>query len=170
MTKTSRLNYAFQTQLKAIPILSIFLANSISLEFGSWQLPLYPFIGLAFYFHWMIYRPDCLPPIALGLTIFASSAWISDSPSFILPLIYLGLYPLFLTYRHRLFGQKFSKIWAAFGAYSFLVMTLYWASKALIEKEYFSYSTLFISSTLIGLAYPLLTLLNSSLQRLIPLR
>ena len=111
-----------------------------------------------------------MPPVLLALVIFTSNTWLSDSPSFILPAIYLGTYPVFLKYRHRLFGQKFAKVWATYAMFALLTTTLYWASKALVEKEYFSYLTLLISTSMIGLFYPFVTIVNSNLQRLIPLR
>jgi len=170
MKKKLSLQHSLHTLLKAIPLLSLFLANIISLEFGSWQLPLYPFVGLALYFHWMLYRPDCLPPIPLAIVAFVSGIAISDTSSFILPFIYLGLYPVFLRFRHRLFGQKFSKIWMAFTLFSFITTAFYWIAKALVEKDYFLYTNLNISALIIVMAYPLITLFNSNLQRLIPLR
>lgn len=170
MTKVLARLDTLHSAFKALPLLSLFTINLLSLELGTWDLPLYPMLGLALYFHWMIYRPDCLPPLTIVMVILTNSAWISDTPSLILPLIYLGAYPVFLKFRHHLFGQRFQKIWLTFGGYSFLMTTLYWVLKAFLEKEFFSYTTLMISTLCIFLAYPLLTLLTSSLQRFIPLR
>lgn len=170
MIKAARFRYVIQTQLKAFPLILIFLINLISLEFSSWNLPLYPFLGLAFYFHWMIYRPDCLPPIALALLTFISNTWLSDSPSLILPAIYLGFYPVLLKYRLLLFNQKFTKVWGSYFAFAVLTTLFYWTAKALIEKEYFLISNLLMSISVTVLFYPILTLLNSSFQHLVPLR
>ncbi|MEB3702865.1 hypothetical protein Bealeia1_00055 [Candidatus Bealeia paramacronuclearis] len=154
--------------LKAVPLLFLLILNIMTIDFSPPFLSLFPALGFAFLFHWLIYRPNILPPLGLMAIAILNELTLKDHFSVILPALYLLSFTFILKYRHRLYGQRFYKIWVTYCAYSFACLMLYGMAKVVFAGEFYPPSNLLVSWILVVLLYPLLTLLLAPLQRLIP--
>jgi len=91
-----------------------------------------PAIALMAVYHWTIYRPDLLPPIAL-FAIGIAEDLLAGSPVGIGALTLLVTYAVVLQFRRHFVGRTFPFVWAGFTLVAGGAMIGLWVLHCLLE-------------------------------------
>src|SRR5256884_9543299 len=100
---------------RLVPILTTTIAALVAIL--PLQIPGYaaltPALALMAVYHWTIYRPDLLPPLAL-FVIGIGEDLLAGSPGGIGALTLLVTYAVVLQFRRHFVGPSFPFVWAGF--------------------------------------------------------
>ena len=91
-----------------------------------------PAIALMAVYHWTIYRPDLLPPLAL-FAIGIGEDLLAGSPVGIGSLTLLVTYAVVLQFRRHFVGRSFPFVWAGFTLVAGGTMIGLWVLHCLLE-------------------------------------
>jgi rod shape-determining protein MreD len=121
------------------------------------------FILMAVY-HWTIYRPDLLPPLAL-FAIGLAEDLLAGSPIGVNALILLLARSAVLAYRRYFINRMFPFVWSGFTLLTVVVMLVLWALHCLIDLSLLDFRNTVIRATLTIAIFPLASFLLGRAQR-----
>jgi rod shape-determining protein MreD len=121
------------------------------------------FILMAVY-HWTIYRPDLLPPLAL-FAIGLAEDLLAGSPIGVNALILLLARSAVLGYRRYFINRMFPFVWSGFTLLTVVVMLILWALHCLIDLSLLDFRNTVIRATLTIAIFPLASFLLGRVQR-----
>lgn len=121
------------------------------------------FILMAAY-HWTIYRPDLLPPVAL-FAIGLSEDLLSGSPIGVNALTLLLMRSAVLGQRRYFINRTFPFVWSGFTLLTAAVMLGLWALHCLIDLSLLDFRSTVIRAALTIATFPLASFLLGRAQR-----
>ena len=121
------------------------------------------FILMAAY-HWTIYRPDLLPPLAL-FAIGLAEDLLAGSPIGVNALVLLLARSAVLGFRRHFVNRTFPFVWSGFTLLTVVVMLFLWALHCLIDLSLLDFRNTVIRATLTIAVFPLATFLLGRAQR-----
>jgi rod shape-determining protein MreD len=123
-----------------------------------------PAITLMAVYHWTIYRPDLLPPIAL-FAVGLSEDLLTGGPIGITGLMLLLARAIVLNYRRYFVNRGFAFVWAGFTLLASAAMAALWASHCILNATLLDlHSTLFRTVLTIA-GFPVASFLLGRAQR-----
>ena len=121
------------------------------------------FILMAAY-HWTIYRPDLLPPLAL-FAIGLAEDLLAGSPIGINALTLLLARSAVLSYRRYFVNRTFPFVWSGFTLLTIAAMVCLWALQCLIDLSLSDFRNTIIRAALTIAIFPLASFLLGRAQR-----
>jgi len=119
---------------RLLPVATILLATIISIQPAI--IPGYTVLAPAFVlmavYHWTIYRPDLLPPLALFLVGIVQDLLAGDPPG-VTAFVLLLARGVVLRQRRHFVNRPFPFVWAGFTMLSGGVMLFLWALHCLLD-------------------------------------
>lgn len=151
---------------RLLPIATTMLSSLLSLQ--PVHLPGYmtlmpPFALMAVY-HWTIYRPDLLPPVAL-FEIGIADDLLSGGPLGVAPLLYLLSRSAVLRCRRLFINQTFPFIWGGFTLLTGSAMLGLWLLHSALAFQVVGFSGSVFRSVLTILLFPTSSFLLGRSQR-----
>lgn len=121
---------------RLLPIATTLLAVLLSIEplHITGYAALTPAFTLMAVYHWTIYRPDLLPPLAL-FAIGLVQDLLSGGPPGITPLLLLLGRQLLLRGRQHLMNRPFPFVWAGFAVFIGVATAFSWAAYSLLAAR-----------------------------------
>jgi rod shape-determining protein MreD len=123
-----------------------------------------PVFTLMAAYHWTIYRPDLLPPLAL-FTVGLTEDLLAGSPIGINALLLLLTRSGVLGYRRYFVNRTFPFVWAGFTLLTIVAMLGLWALHCLLSLSLFDFRTTVIRAALTIAIFPLASFLLGRAQR-----
>src|SRR5579862_8112505 len=121
------------------------------------------FILMAVY-HWTIYRPDLLPPLAL-FAIGLAEDLLAGSPIGVNALLLLLTRSAVLGYRRYFINRTFPFVWTGFTLLTILAMLALWALHCLLDLSLLDFRNTVIRAALTIAIFPLASFLLGRAQR-----
>jgi rod shape-determining protein MreD len=121
------------------------------------------FILMAAY-HWTIYRPDLLPPLAL-FAIGLAEDLLAGSPIGINALTLLLMRVAVLGYRRYFVNRTFPFVWTGFALLTVAVMLGLWALHCLLDLSFLDFRNTIIRAALTVAIFPLASFMLGRAQR-----
>jgi rod shape-determining protein MreD len=122
-----------------------------------------PALGLLVVYHWTIYRPDLLPPLALfAVGLFYDL--LSGGPPGVTPLLFLVSRAAVLQCRRWFINRPFSFLWAGFILLTSSAMGAFWVLQSAFSLQFAGIvGSVFCAAIVISL-FPILSYLLSRIQ------
>jgi rod shape-determining protein MreD len=123
-----------------------------------------PVFTLMAAYHWTIYRPDLLPPLAL-FAVGLTEDLLAGSPIGINALLLLLTRSSVLGYRRYFINRTFPFVWTGFTLLTIVAMLGLWALHCLLNLSLFDFRTTVIRAALTIVIFPLASFLLGRAQR-----
>jgi rod shape-determining protein MreD len=123
-----------------------------------------PVFTLMAAYHWTIYRPDLLPPLAL-FAVGLTEDLLAGSPIGINALLLLLTRSSVLGYRRYFVNRTFPFVWTGFTLLTIVAMLGLWALHCLLNLSLFDFRTTVIRAALTIVIFPLASFLLGRAQR-----
>jgi rod shape-determining protein MreD len=150
---------------RLLPVLTTLLATLLAL--APVPFPGYPALMPAFtlmaVYHWTIYRPDLLPPIAL-FGIGVGYDLLGGGPPGVTPLLLLSSRAAVLCRRRWFVDRTFSFVWAGFAVLTAGAMLGLWALDAILAWRLSSPDESIFRAALTVTVFPLVSFLLGRTQ------
>jgi rod shape-determining protein MreD len=151
---------------RMLPVATTLLAALISVL--PVQIPGYaaltPVFTLMAAYHWTIYRPDLLPPLAL-FAIGLTEDLLAGSPIGINALLLLLTRSAVLGYRRYFINRTFPFVWTGFTLLTVVAMFGLWALHCLLDLSLLDFRNTVIRAALTIALFPLASFLLGRAQR-----
>jgi rod shape-determining protein MreD len=151
---------------RLLPVSTMGLATLLSIQ--PVHIPGYtsltPFFALMAAYHWTIYRPDLLPPLAL-FVIGTSQDLLAGAPPGPTALALLLARAIGLRYRHHLENRPFPFVWAGFTGLTAGAMLFLWALHSLLAAEWLDFRGAAFRGVLTISVFPVASFLLGRTQR-----
>src|SRR5258708_6923216 len=151
---------------RLLPVATIIIAVIVSVL--PVKIPGYaaltPAITLMAAYHWTIYRPDLLPPIAL-FAIGLSEDLLTGGPVGITALLLLLARATVLNYRRYFINRGFAFVWAGFTLLAGAAMVALWAFHCLLEVTLLDFRSTLFRTVLTVAGFPVASFLLGRTQR-----
>jgi rod shape-determining protein MreD len=121
------------------------------------------FILMAAY-HWTIYRPDLLPPLAL-FAIGLAEDLLAGSLIGVNALMLLLMRSAVLRYRRYFVNRNFPFVWSGFTLLAIVTMLCLWALQCLLDLSLLDFRNTVIRAALTIAIFPLASFLLGRVQR-----
>jgi len=151
---------------RLLPVATTLLAAVISVL--PVQIPGYaaltPVFTLMAAYHWTIYRPDLLPPLALfgvGLT----EDLLAGSPIGVNAMLLLLTRIAVLGYRRHFVNRNFPFVWTGFTLLTVLAMLGLWALQCILDLSLLDFRAVVIRAALTIAFFPLASFMLGRAQR-----
>jgi rod shape-determining protein MreD len=132
------------------------------------QIPGYaaltPVFTLMAAYHWTIYRPDLLPPIAL-FAIGLTGDLLAGSPIGVNALMLLLARIAVLGHRRYFVNRNFPFVWTGFTLLTAATMCALWALNCILEVSLLDFRSTIIRGTLTVAVFPLASFILGRAQR-----
>jgi rod shape-determining protein MreD len=115
-------------------------------------------------YHWTIYRPDLLPPLALFL-IGAAYDLLAAAPLGVTPLLLLATRALVLRQRRHFLNRPFPFVWAGFAVLTGAAMPFSWLVHCLLAGTLLDFRGTVFRGVLTIALFPLFSFLLGRTQR-----
>lgn len=149
-----------------LPIMTTIAAALLSIEplhLGGYAA-LSPAFTLMAAFHWTIYRPHLLPPLAL-FVIGSIQDLLSGGLPGITAVMLLLARAIVMANRHNFFDRRFSFIWAGFAALTGGAMLFLWALHSLLAGHFLEFREPVFRGVLTISIFPIASFLLARSQR-----
>jgi rod shape-determining protein MreD len=151
---------------RMLPVATLLLAAVISVL--PLQIPGYaaltPVFTLMVAYHWTIYRPDLLPPLAL-FSVGLAEDLLAGSPIGVNALLLLLTRLAVLSYRRYFVNRKFPFVWSGFTLLTIAAMFGVWALNCLLNLSFLDFRIAVIRAALTIAIFPLASFLLGRAQR-----
>ena len=151
---------------RMLPVATTLLAAVISVL--PLQIPGYaaatPVFTLMAAYHWTIYRPDLLPPVAL-FAIGLTEDLLAGSPIGLNALMLLLSRIAVLSHRRYFVNRMFPFVWSGFTLLAALAMLGLWAANCLLDLSFLDFRIAVIRAALTIAIFPLGSFLLGRAQR-----
>jgi rod shape-determining protein MreD len=151
---------------RLLPIATTMLAALLSIE--PVHIPGYSALTPAFIlmaaYHWTIYRPDLLPPLALFL-IGAAYDLLAGAPLGVTPLLLLAARAIVLRQRRHFLNRPFPFVWAGFALLTGAAMPFSWLMHCLLAGALLDLRGTIFRAVLTISVFPLFSFLLGRTQR-----
>ena len=141
---------------QVVPVLTILLAAVLALE--PVPLPGYaaltPTFTLMALYHWMIYRPELVPPIAL-FGIGVGYDLLCGGPPGVTPLLLLVARAAVLNARRWFLDRSFAFLWAGFALLTVGAVALLWALECVLAWQLFGITDSVFRAALSAALFPI---------------
>jgi rod shape-determining protein MreD len=115
-------------------------------------------------YHWTIYRPDLLPPLAL-FSVGMVEDLLVGAPVGVTPLLLLLTYFAVLSYRRYFVDRTFPFVWTGFTLLAGIAMLGLWALHCLLDGVLLDFRTTLFRAVLTIAIFPLASFLLGRAQR-----
>ena len=151
---------------RMLPFATTLLAAVISVL--PLQIPGYaaltPVFTLMAAYHWTIYRPDLLPPLAL-FAIGLAEDLLAGSAIGLYALLFLLMRTGVMRYRRYFVNRTFPFVWSGFTLLTIAAMAGLWALHCLLDLGLFDFRNTVIRAALTIAIFPLASFLLGRAQR-----
>ena len=151
---------------RLLPIVSTLLATVISIQPA--HIPgdaaLTPAFSLMAVYHWTIYRPDLLPPLALFLAGITQDLLTGVSPG-VTALVLLLARALVLRQRRHFVNRPFPFVWAGFTVLTGGAMLFLWTLYCLLDGMVVDFRGTVFRAVLTISMFPMVSFLLGRTQR-----
>jgi rod shape-determining protein MreD len=151
---------------RMLPVATTLLAAVISVL--PLQIPGYaaltPVFTLMAVYHWTIYRPDLLPPLALFAIGFTEDL-LAGSPIGVNALLLLLTRIAVLGYRRYFVNRMFPFVWSGFALLTVLAMFGLWVLHCLLDLSLLDFRNVVLRAALTVAMFPLASFLLGRAQR-----
>ena len=151
---------------RLLPIVSTLLATVISIQPA--HIPgdaaLTPAFSLMAVYHWTIYRPDLLPPLALFLAGITQDLLTGVSPG-VTALVLLLARALVLRQRRHFVNRPFPFVWAGFTVLTGGAMLFFWTLYCLLDGMVVDFRGTVFRAVLTISMFPIASFLLGRTQR-----
>jgi rod shape-determining protein MreD len=132
------------------------------------QIPGYaaltPVFTLMAAYHWTIYRPDLLPPIAL-FAVGLTEDLLAGSPVGVNALLLLLTRIAVLGYRRYFINRNFPFVWSGFTLLAVVAMFGLWALHCMLDLSFLDFRNAVIRAALTIAIFPLASFMLGRTQR-----
>ena len=151
---------------RLLPVATTLLAAVISVL--PLQIPGYavltPVFTLMAVYHWTIYRPDLLPPLAL-FAVGLTEDLLAGSPVGINPLLLLLSRVAVLGYRRYFVNRNFPFVWTGFVLLTVTAMVGLWALHCILALSLLDFRIAIVRAALTVAFFPLASFMLGRVQR-----
>src|SRR6516162_4777733 len=151
---------------RLLPIVTTLLATVISIQPA--HIPGYAALTPAFtlmaVYHWTIYRPDLLPPLALFLVGIAQDLLTGVSPG-VTALVLLLARTVVLRQRRHFVNRPFPFVWTGFTMLTGAAMLFFWTLHCLFDGALVDFRGTFSRAVLTISVFPIASFLMGRTQR-----
>jgi len=151
---------------RLLPVATTLLAAVISVL--PVQIPGYaaltPIFTLMAAYHWTIYRPDLLPPLAL-FAIGLTEDLLAGSPIGVNALLLLLTRVAVLGYRRYFINRNFPFVWTGFTLLTLIAMLALWALHCILDLSLLDFRAVVIRAALTIAFFPLASFMLGRAQR-----
>ena len=151
---------------RLLPVATTLLAAVISVL--PVQIPGYaaltPVFTLMAAYHWTIYRPDLLPPIAL-FAVGLTEDLLAGSPVGVNALLLLLTRIAVLGYRRYFINRNFPFVWSGFTLLAVVAMFGLWALHCMLDLSFLDFRNAVIRAALTIAIFPLASFMLGRTQR-----
>ncbi|HEU0216027.1 MAG TPA: rod shape-determining protein MreD [Stellaceae bacterium] len=151
---------------RLLPVATTLLAAVISVL--PVQIPGYaaltPVFTLMAVYHWTIYRPDLLPPVAL-FAVGLTEDLLAGSPVGVNALLLLLTRVAVLGYRRYFVNRNFPFVWTGFTLLAVVAMFGLWALHCMLDLSFLDFRTAVIRAALTIAIFPLASFMLGRTQR-----
>jgi rod shape-determining protein MreD len=151
---------------RLLPVATTLLAAVISVL--PVQIPGYaaltPVFTLMAAYHWTIYRPDLLPPVAL-FAVGLTEDLLAGSPVGVNALLLLLTRVAVLGYRRYFINRNFPFVWTGFTLLAVVVMFGLWALHCVLDLSFLDFRNAVIRAALTIAIFPLASFMLGRTQR-----
>jgi rod shape-determining protein MreD len=151
---------------RLLPMITILLAAVISVL--PLRIPGYaaltPVFTLMAAYHWTVYRPDLLPPLALFLAGLTEDL-LAGSPIGVNALMLLVARTSVLRYRRHFVNRNFAFVWTGFTLLTMVAMLGLWALHCILDLTLLDLRTTTIRAVLTIAIFPLASFVLGRAQR-----
>jgi rod shape-determining protein MreD len=123
-----------------------------------------PAFTLMAVYHWTIYRPDLLPPLALFAVGFTEDL-MSGGPIGVTPLLLLLARATVLNYRRYFVNRGFAFVWAGFTILAGAAMFSLWALHCILDVTLLDFRSTLFRTVLTIACFPVASFLLGRSQR-----
>jgi rod shape-determining protein MreD len=123
-----------------------------------------PVFTLMAAYHWTIYRPDLLPPLAL-FAVGLTEDLLAGSPIGVNALLLLLSRSAVLSYRRYFVNRSFPFVWTGFTLLTVVALSGLWALHCILSLGLFDFRVTIIRAALTIAIFPLASFLLGSAQR-----
>ena len=123
-----------------------------------------PVFTLMAAYHWTIYRPDLLPPLAL-FAIGLTEDLLAGSPIGLNALLLLVTRSAVLGYRRYFINRTFPFVWTGFTLLTIVALLAMWALHCLLNLAFLDFRNTVIRAALTIALFPLASFLLGRVQR-----
>jgi rod shape-determining protein MreD len=151
---------------RLLPALTTVVAMVLSLQ--PVQIPGYaaltPAFTLMVAYHWMVYRPDLLPFLAL-FVIGATQDLLTGAPPGVTSLLLVLARVIVLSHRDHFVDRSFRFVWTGFAMLTCGAMLLLWSLNSMLAAELLELRDTVFRAVLTILLFPVASFLLSRTQR-----
>jgi rod shape-determining protein MreD len=151
---------------RLLPVATTVVAMLLSLQ--PVQIPGYaaltPDLTLMVAYHWMVYRPDLLPSLAL-FVIGATQDVLAGAPPGVTSLLLLLARVIVLSHRDHFVDRSFRFVWTGFAMLTCGAMLLLWALNSMLAAELLELRDTVFRAVLTILLFPIASFLLGRTQR-----
>jgi len=151
---------------RLLPVATTLLAAVISVL--PVQIPGYaaltPVFTLMAAYHWTIYRPDLLPPVAL-FAVGLTEDLLAGSPVGVNALLLLLTRVAVLGYRRYFINRNFPFVWTGFTLLAVVAMFGLWALHCMLDLSFLDFRNAVIRAALTIAIFPLASFMLGRTQR-----
>ncbi len=151
---------------RALPIVSTIIAAIVSIL--PLRIPGYAALTPAFTlmaaYHWTIYRPDLLPPLAL-FTVGLTEDLLVGAPTGVSALLLLLVYTVVLSYRRYFVNRTFPFVWSGFTILAVGAMLGLWALHCVLDATLLDFRVTIFRTVLTIAIFPVASFLLGRAQR-----
>lgn len=151
---------------RLLPVATTVVAMLLSLQ--PVQIPGYaalaPDLTLMVAYHWMVYRPDLLPSLALFVT-GATHDLLTGAPPGVSSLLLLLARVIVLSHREHFVGRSFRFVWAGFAILTCGAMLFLWSLNSMLAAESLDLRDTVFRAVLTILLFPIASFLSGRTQR-----
>jgi rod shape-determining protein MreD len=151
---------------RLLPIATTLLATVISIQPA--HIPgdaaLTPAFTLMAVYHWTIYRPDLLPPLALFL-VGITQDLLAGAPPGVTALVLLLARPLVLRQRRHFVNRPFPFVWAGFTVLTGSAILFLWTLHCLLDRVVVDFRGTVFRAVLTISMFPMASFLLGRAQR-----
>ncbi|HEX5318993.1 MAG TPA: rod shape-determining protein MreD [Stellaceae bacterium] len=115
-------------------------------------------------YHWTIYRPDLLPPLAL-FAIGLAEDLLVGAPVGVTALLLLLTYASVLSYRRYFVNRTFPFVWTGFTLLTLCAMLALWALHCVLDATLLDFRTTIFRTVLTIAIFPVASFLLGRTQR-----
>jgi rod shape-determining protein MreD len=151
---------------RLLPIATTLLATVISIQPA--HIPgdaaLTPAFTLMAVYHWTIYRPDLLPPLALFL-VGITQDLLAGAPPGVTALVLLLARPVVLRQRRHFVNRPFPFVWAGFTVLTGSAILFLWTLHCLLDRVVVDFRGTVFRAVLTISMFPMASFLLGRAQR-----
>ena len=151
---------------RVLPVATTLLAAVISVL--PLQIPGYaaltPVFTLMAAYHWTIYRPDLLPPLAL-FAVGLTEDLLAGSPIGVNALLLLLTRMAVLSYRRYFVNRRFPFVWTGFTLLTAVAMVALWVLHCILDLSLLDFRDTVIRGALTVAIFPLASFMLGRAQR-----